>query len=139
MTEAHVNRGWRWLAYYTSLPGTVETHILSGAIYKPSHVECDVYTKNPEQLVANTTYETRWIYEPEVAGTLNTLPTTYGHAFGLYLYRWWNIWHQASGHGEPMDKLAWRDELGTFGSNFKTLSLAQPETTQNEIGCSNGN
>ncbi len=126
MLEAHVNRGWKWLGYYTDLPDTVKSHILANAIYKPNHVECDLWTTNPEQLVQNNTYETRWIFVPEVDGTLHTLPKSYGHGFGIYLYRWWNAKHVASSHGEPMDKISWRDDLGTFGYNVSSSISGHP-------------
>lgn len=118
MTEAHVNRGWIWDAYYTNMPGTIATHLLNNAIYKDTHVESDIWTENPEQFAAHTEYHTQWMYTPDTGKTYENLSKDFGQAHGIYIYRWWNLIHQASRHGDPMDKLSWRDDLGTFGSNF---------------------
>lgn len=118
MAEAHVNRGWIWDSYYTTMPGTIETHSAGGAIYKDTHVECDIWTENPEDFEDDTEYLTQWMYIPDEGETYEELSKDFGHAHGIYIYRWWNVIHQASGHGDPMDKLSWRDDLETFGSNF---------------------
>ena len=117
MSEAHVNRGWEWDAFYTEMPEPYYTHIFSNAIYKDNHVEADIWSENPEGFEEDTEYTNQWKFTPEEGETFDNLSKDFGHAHGAYIYQYWNPIHVASSHGDPMDKISCRDDLGTFGHN----------------------
>lgn len=89
LMETHVRRGWLWQGYYQeNIPGPVKTHILGNAIYKPDHVEADVWTESPENFQPLVNHKMGWTFTPDTGQDFNTLSRSYGNAFKVTIYDW---------------------------------------------------
>jgi hypothetical protein len=119
LMEAHVRRGWLWEGYsYENVPGPLNTHFgATDSIYKTDRVEADIWTESPENFTTGVNHYMAWTYSPENGQNFYTLPRSWGQGFKLNIYRWWNVIHQGTGHGDPMDLISYRDDLNTFGPN----------------------